>query len=262
MTAASGGLVDWQRRPRAFRPIPTRDRGDDPGSRREHPGNLDALLHAPVRRTSRTARRHLQPGQPGREDPADGPRGLGGGLRQLPDQGARATTRAPVVADRAQARVPGHHPGPVRRRPRPPVLGDRRRPRRRGHPRDRRRVGRGLLADGLRPGQPGARPLQRPRRAAGDGLARVGGRREEPGDRRRRHLPDAEDRRPPGQDLAPRPVRDRAGTDARRRPPAPPVQPHPGRRRRAPSVRGQARPGRGQAGRRGLELPVRPRAGR
>ena len=92
----------------------------------------------------------------------------------------------------------GHHPGPVRRRPRQPVLGDRRRARRRRHARGGRRLGRGLLADGLRADQPGARPLQRPRRAAGDGLARVGGRREGPGDRRRRHLPGAADRRPAG----------------------------------------------------------------
>ena len=78
----------------------------------------------------------------------------------------------------------GHHSGPVRRRPRQPVLGDRRRARRRRDARGGRRLGRGLLADGLRADQPGARPLQRPRRAAGDGLARVGGRREGPGDRR------------------------------------------------------------------------------
>ena len=189
VTAASGGTVDWQRRPRAFRPIPTRDRGDAPGRRGEHRRDRHPLLHTPVRRTSRTARRRLQPRQPGREDPADGPRRLRGRVRQLPGADARAAARAPALPDRAQARVARHHPGPVRRRPRPPVLGDRRRARRRRDARGRRRVGRGLLADGLRPDQPGAWPLQRPRRAAGDGLARVGGRREDPGDRGRRDVP-------------------------------------------------------------------------
>ena len=109
-----------------------------------------------------------------------------------------AAARAAALAHRPQARLARHHARPVRGRPRQPVLGDRRRPRRRRDARGRRRLGRGLLADGLRADQPGARPLQRPRRAAGDGLARVGGRREDPGDRGRRHLPDAPDRRPAG----------------------------------------------------------------
>ena len=77
--------------------------------------------------------------------------------------------------------------------------------------------------------------------------------REDPGDRRRRHLRGQADRRPPGQDLAARPVRHGADADARRGAPAPPVQPHPRRRRRAPPVLGQARPRRRPARRRGVQ---------
>ena len=96
VTAASGGQVDWRRRTRAFRPIPSRDRGDPPGRRGEHRRDRDPLLRAPVRRAPRTARRHLQPRQPGGEDPADGPGRVGGRLRQLPGEGARAAARAPA----------------------------------------------------------------------------------------------------------------------------------------------------------------------
>ena len=74
------------------------------------------------------------------------------------------TAGAAAVADRAQARLAGHPAGPVPGRPRQPDVGDRRRARRRGHPGGGRRVGRGLLADGERADQPGARPLQRARR--------------------------------------------------------------------------------------------------
>ena len=130
----------------------------------------------------------------------------------------------------------GITPRPVPGRPRQPDVGDRRRARRRRHPGGRRRLGRGLLADGQRADQPGARALQRPRRPTGDRVAPVAGRAEDPGDRRRRDLRRQADRRPAGQDFAARPVRHRADADARRRPPAPPVQPHPGRRRRAPPV--------------------------
>ncbi|MEN3300613.1 MAG: hypothetical protein V7633_2671 [Pseudonocardia sp.] len=90
------------------------------------------------------------------------------------------------------------------------------------------------------PGHPGrAWALQRARGPAGDGLAPMGGREEDPGDRRRRDLRGQADRRPPGEDLAAGPVRDRGDADAGRRPPASPVQPHPGRRRAAPPVLGQ-----------------------
>ena len=81
----------------------------------------------------------------------------------------------PAPAHRAQARVAGHPRRPVPDRARQPDVGDRRRPRRRRDPAGRGRVGRGLLADGERADQPGARPLQRPRRAPGDGVAAVAG---------------------------------------------------------------------------------------
>ena len=201
MTAASGGTSDWQRRPRAFRPIATRDRGDPSRRRREHRGDRHPVLRAPVRRAPRAARRHLQPRQPGGADPADGPGRLGRRVRQLAGEDARAAARAPALAHRPQARLARH-------RPRAQydvvhdnlfwaivdVLGRRR------HARGGGGVGRGLLADGVRPDQPGARPLQRPRRAARHGLARVGGGREDRGDRRRRHLPGAPHRRPAGAD--------------------------------------------------------------
>ena len=64
------------------------------------------------------------------------------------------------------------------------------------------------------------------------------------------------------QDLAARPVRDRAGAHARRRAPAPAVQPDQGRRRRAPPVLGQAGARRRQARRRGVQPAVRHGAGR
>ena len=81
-----------------------------------------------------------------------------------------------LSTDRAQARLAGHPPRPVPGRVRQPDVGDRRRARRRRHPAGRRRLGRGLLADGQRADQPGARPLQRPRRPAGDRVAALAGR--------------------------------------------------------------------------------------
>ena len=91
-----------------------------------------------------------------------------------PGRDPGADAGEPAVADRAQARVAGHPPRPVPGRARQPDVGDRRRARRRGHPGGRRRLGRGLLADGERADQPGTRPLQRARRPTGDGLARTG----------------------------------------------------------------------------------------
>ena len=75
------------------------------------------------------------------------------------------TPESLLPADRPQARVAGHQRRPVPDRARQPDVGDRRRPRRRRHPGGRGRLGRGLLADGERADQPGARPLQRARRA-------------------------------------------------------------------------------------------------
>ena len=147
------------------------------------------LLRAPVRRPPGAAGRHVQPGQPGRGHPAGGAGRLGRRVRQ------RAGEDPEQLPEHLLPRIAHKHaslgitPGPVPGRARQPVLGDRRRARRRGHPGGGGGLGRGLLADGLRADQHGARPLQRARRAPGDGLARVAGGGEDPGDRRRRHLP-------------------------------------------------------------------------
>ena len=151
---------------------------------------------------------------------------------------------------------------PVPGRARPPDVGDRRRPRRRRHAGGRRRVGRGLLADGRRADQPGARPLQRPRRAAGDRVAAVEGREEDPGDRGRGDVRRPPGRRPAGQELTSGPVRHGQDGDARRGAPAAPVQPDPRRRRRAPPVHGQTGARRRATRRGGLDPAARRRRDR
>ena len=75
---------------------------------------------------------------------------------------------------RAQARLARHHRGPVPDRPRAPVRRHRRGARRRGHPRGRRGLGRGLLADGRRPDHDREAPVRRDRRRRRRRLAHPG----------------------------------------------------------------------------------------
>ena len=110
------------------------------------------------------------------------------------------------------------------------------------HPRGGRRVGRGVLADGVRADPPGARSVQRSWGAAGDRVAAVAGGREDLRDQGRRDVRGAAHGSAVGAFVAARPVRLGEGAHARRRPPAAAVQPDPRRRRRAPPVLRQAGP--------------------
>ena len=141
-----------------------------------------------------------------------------------------------------QTRLAGAKPGPVPDCPRPPDVGDRGCSGGRRHSRGRRRLGRGLLADGEHAHQQGARAVQRGAPHPRDDLADVAGgasgsRRRTTSSVRRRT-----DRRAGGQAVPARAVRHHQDDHARRRAPAPAVQPDQGRRRAAPAVRGQAGP--------------------
>ena len=122
----------------AFRPEPQCRRGDAACRRCPYRGDRRALLPAPVRRASRAARRHLQPRQPGPRGAAALPLRFGGLVRDRARRNAGAHPGEPAATHRAQARLVGYPPRPVPGRARPPDVGDRRRPRRRGHPRGRR----------------------------------------------------------------------------------------------------------------------------
>ena len=143
----------------------------------------------------------------------------------LLERPGRAPRRA-AGPDRPQARLAGHHRRPVRDRAQAPVRRHRRGARRRGHPRGRRRLGRGLLADGRRPDRHGGAAVRTRRRrptatSGGRGRSSSGARRPPTSSPSCCAPPTAARcRRLPG-----RPVRLRPGAAARRRPPDPPVQP-------------------------------------
>ena len=195
----------------AVRQVPPRRPGHAARGGRAHRRDRQPVLRAHVRRAPGAARRPVQPRQPGRGPPAAG----AGRLRR---RVRRAWSADPTqLPDHLLSRIAHKHaslgitPGPVPGRPRPPVLGHRRRARRRGHPRGRRRLGRGVLADGLRADQPGTRPVQRPRRARPRPVWRHWrGRREDPRRPTTWSPSWSTHRRPAGQDLAARPVRHRA----------------------------------------------------
>ena len=207
--------------------------------RRHHPG----VLPADVRRAPRARTRPVQPGQPGPGRPAERARGRDRRVRHAP--GGRGRTRPARGAGphRPQARLARHHRGPVPDRPRAPVRRHRRGARRRGHARGRRRLGRGLLAHGQGAGHHREaactpRPAWRTATCGAPWSCAVGCRsRPTPCPSCSARPTAARCRGPPG------PVRLGAGGAARRRPPDPPVQPHPRPRGQRVGDLGQGGPG-------------------
>ncbi len=177
-----------------------RVRGTGHAARRDRSARRDrlALLRHDVPRPAGTARRAVQPRQPGERRPAKGVGRFDRRVRQSDARQPGHPSGRPAGAHRAQARLRRHHRRPVHDRAQVPVRRDSRRPGRRGHRGGGGRLGRGVLADGRCADRHGGASLPRGGAAARPRLAPVDGGRAPYGDPRRGVLRDPPGRRQAG----------------------------------------------------------------